>query len=149
MCYAVFIGTNQKQPPEPPFVQGETMLFLTEESETEHEKQFEKVGLLEKFSKKYVYHAGSWQGCSCGFSFASVIGGLDDEDMTKNGQSTRKLLKLIEKLGKTEGNIELYCCWEGDWVLPIVEKIAFNFSRIKQYSDDFAFEERVFIDFKK
>jgi hypothetical protein len=144
MCYALFIGTDQKQTPEPLFIEGETMLFLTEELKEEPKK----VDLLDLFSKKYIYHVGSWMGCSCGFRYESS-GGLDDEEKQKNDDSMRKLLDLVQNLAENEEYVQFFCCWEGDWVMPILGRRTIFLSEMLASSDDFLLKERVFLNFEK
>lgn len=136
MCFAVYIGTNEKQTTST-WKQDETLLYLEELKGDEIVK--------EKFSKPFVYYVGADTGCSCGFAWE--VENFDDPDEQDNKKSPQALIDFIATQTKKE-DLEFYCCWEGDWGDPIIEKIELNISDVSL--DKYYFmEEKRFVTFKK
>lgn len=137
MCFAVYIGTNQKQTTTT-WTENETLLYLEELS-----KDDEIVKT--KFTKAYVYYVGADTGCSCGFAWD--VEDFNDPDEQDDKKSPQKLIDFLDELTKTE-DIEFYCCWEGDWNDPITKNIELD---IKNIGLDklYFMEEKQFVLFKQ
>ena len=66
-----------------------------------------------RFSKPYVYYAGSHEGCGCGFSYGWWDG--DEPERTAPArESVRRLRAYLEAATRAAGPLELYACWSGD-----------------------------------
>jgi len=137
MCFAAYIGTNQKQTLTT-WKQSETLLYLENLS-----KDDEVVKT--KFSKSYVYYVGADTGCSCGFAWEVEY--FNDPEEQERKKSPQKLIDFIRVLSEKE-SIEFYCCWEGDWDDPIIEKIELD---IRNISLDklYFMEEKQFVTFQR
>ena len=136
MCFAVYIGTNEKQTTSA-WKQDETVFYLEELKGDEIVK--------EKFSKPFVYYVGADTGCSCGFAWE--VENYEDPDEQDNKKSPQALIDFITKRTKKE-DIEFYCCWEGDWSDPIEEKIELDISDVGL--DKYYFmEEKRFVVFRQ
>jgi hypothetical protein len=111
MCLAVYISTD-KELELGTFVTGLTDIYFEKLSEEE------EVALRQKFSKKNIYYIGSSSGCSCDFGFDSE--NFNDTELVseEDKKSPQKLIDFLTEMTLSE-NIEFYCCWEGDWNLPI------------------------------
>lgn len=136
MCLAVYIGLDKPQQTGK-WVEGETLLYFEELSEHD-------VVIKEKFSKDYIYYVGADTGCSCGFDFNSQF--FNDPEEEVNKKSPQKLIDFITSQTK-EGEVELYCCWEGDWSDPVQEVIAINITQIKLSDNYFGMKEKRLILF--
>ncbi|MFN2510542.1 MAG: hypothetical protein ABR568_03750 [Pyrinomonadaceae bacterium] len=77
---------------------------------TEDEKKVSK-----QFSKPFLAYAGSFGGCSCGFSYGEDA--IEDEDDRREDalsrESVRQLSEYLSPLVKN-GSIEIFACWDGD-----------------------------------
>jgi hypothetical protein len=145
MCYAVYIGTNSSQITGN-FILNKTSLYLTEPS-----RDKEILGLKPKFSKKYIYYVGAYQGCSCGFAYNSSLEEEDDDidDQHHNKLNSRKaLLSLIDRLTKAE-SLEFYCCWEDEWESQIKEIKEIDIADISFSNNSFKLIEKQFIIFQQ
>ena len=137
MCFAAYIGTNQKQTLTT-WKQSETLLYLENLS-----KDDEVVKT--KFSKSYVYYVGADTGCSCGFAWEVEY--FNDPEEQERKKSPQKLIDFLRVLSEKE-SIEFYCCGEGDWDDPIIEKIELD---IRNISLDklYFMEEKQFVTFQR
>ncbi len=146
MCYAAYIGTDNKQLVRK-FIADQTFLYLEDLTQ---EKEI--IGLRSKFNKIYIYYVGSYQGCSCGFTHDPTQFDEDDDYDKKEKsnaiKSCNSLLSLIDDLTKKE-TIEFYCCWEGDWEEPIGESIKIDINKIRLGMNYFGLVERRFILFNQ
>ena len=139
MCYAVFIGTNEKQQLGQ-FVPMKTDMYFEELTDQEEN------GLRPKFTKPYIYYIGSDTSCSCGLNFLSDH--FDDPEWQNNKKSPQKFLDFIHSRTKYE-DLEYYCCWEGNWNDPIEEKIELDISTISLDKNYFGLNEKQFIKFSR
>lgn len=117
MCYAAYIGVNEKQNIEE-FIPNATYLFLEELT-----RPNEQVGVRSKFSKNNIYYVGAYEGCSCGFavSEATLEEYIESRDsLIPKIYSIQALINLIDKLRQIE-IVEFYCCWEDEWEYDIKE----------------------------
>ena len=136
MCFAVYIGTNEKQITST-WKQDETLLYFEELKDDEIVRS--------KFSKPFVYYVGADTGCSCGFAWE--VENYDDPDEQDNKKSPQALIDLIRTQTK-KGDLEFYCCWEGDWSDPIEERIELDITDVGL--DKYYFmKEKVFVIFRQ
>ena len=136
MCLAVYIGLEEPQQTGN-WVEGETLLYFEELSE-------EEVIIRDKFSKSYIYYVGADTGCSCGFDFNSQY--FNDPEVESNKKSPQKLIDFIASQTK-KSEVELYCCWEGDWSYPVQETIEVDITQIALNNNYFGMQEKRFIRF--
>ena len=72
--------------------------------------------VVHNFSKPYVYYAGSWRGCGCGFfaepKWANSHDHIEEIESTKNCISD--FVTCLNKFLQKSNEIELFLCWEGD-----------------------------------
>jgi hypothetical protein len=139
MCYAVYIGTNEKQ---------ELGEFVPEKTDIYFERLTEEElkGLRSKFSKPYLYYVGSDTCCSCGLQFDSLD--YENPELKDDRKSPAKLLDFIDKQTKNK-DLEFYCCWDGDWNLPIEHKREIDIREISLDKNYFGLTEKQFITFKR
>ena len=128
MCYAVYIGSNFQQK-SGEWTENETVFYIQEL----HDEN-EINGLRPKFSKTFIYYAGSYQGCSCGFAFhpaeeADSRNEDDQKEEIRQRASVEALIGFIKKLSSRE-MVEFYCCWEGDWEDPVESTDKINIDNI-------------------
>lgn len=133
MCYCVYLGADADLPlvaldaKEPVF--SVQPLDVADLAVTPH------------FTKKNMYHLGSWQGCSCGF--ANDIDSEDAELVAKNLCSVNALLAFIASALSQEDTVELHTCWAGNqWQLP-TERKSTSLYEIQRCG--FELEEDVFL----
>ena len=138
MCFAVYIGTNEKQKTDDEWIKGQTEIYFQELSVDEEV-------VKQKFTKPFIYYVGADTGCSCGF--ALDVENFDDPEQD-NKKSPQKLINFIATQTKKE-DIEFYCCWEGDWNEPVETSIKLNIIDISLDKNYFGLEEKQFILFKK
>ncbi|MDB5223401.1 MAG: hypothetical protein JWN83_2068 [Chitinophagaceae bacterium] len=137
MCFAVYIGTNEKQQISE-WKENETLIYFNELTEDD---QIVK----KKFTKANVYYVGANTGCSCGFAWE--IENFSDPEEQESKKSPQKLIDFIKEQTKKE-DLEFYCCWEGDWDDKTEENIELNIHDVSL--DKYYFmEEKRFIVFKQ
>jgi hypothetical protein len=139
MCFAVYIGTNQKLTTGQ-FVPEKTDIYLKALSVEE------EVALRKKFTKPNLYYIGSDTSCSCGLVFDSNE--FDNPEEQQNKKSPQRFLEFLDELTKKE-DIEYYCCWVGDWDDPIEITNEIDIRNISLDKNYFGLTERVFIRFLK
>lgn len=138
MCLAVYISTDKELELET-FVAGQTYIYFEKPSDEEEN------ALRSKFSKANIYYVGSSSGCSCGFRFDSEdFNDVSEEDK----KSPQKLIDFLTEMTLSE-NVEFYCCWEGDWGLPIESSKEIDIRTIALDKNYFGPQEREFMNFKK
>ena len=142
MCKIVFIGTN---------------LDLREIPWDENKKDFH----LEKISNEFkevrrhfrtdnIYYVGTSEGCGCRFFLNPEWTGDEDEEEKKEdlnfiGQ-TNKLIDLIADHVSKENDVELYCCWAGDYGTNLENVETINI-KDKDFRDKFEIEEKKLMRF--
>ena len=141
MCLAVYISTD-KELELGTFVAGQTDIYF--EKPTDEEVN----ALRPKFSKKNIYYVGSSSGCSCDFGFDSED--FNDAELVseEDKKSPQKLIDFLTEMTVQE-NIELYCCWEGDWNLPTESKVEIDIRTISLDKNYFGPKEKEFINFRQ
>ena len=141
MCLAVYIATDKKI---------ELGTFVAEQTYIYFEKPIdeEEIALRPIFSKKNIYYVGSSSGCSCDFGFDSED--FNDAELIseEDKKSPQKLIDFLSEMTLSE-NIEFYCCWEGDWKLPIESRKEIDIRNITLDKNYFGTKEKEFINFKK
>lgn len=141
MCLAVYISTD-KELETGTFVAGQTYIYF--EKPTVEEAK----ALRPKFSKKNIYYVGSSSGCSCDFGFDSEDFYATELISEEDKKSPQKLIEFLTEMTLSE-NIEFYCCWEGDWNLPVESKREIDIRNISLENNYFGPKEREFINFTK
>ncbi|MCA8830460.1 hypothetical protein [Hymenobacter pini] len=133
MCYYVYLGADADLP-----------LVALDAKEPVFSVQpiaASDAAVAPHFTKKNIYHLGSWQGCSCGF--ANDIDFEDAELVAKNSSSVNALLAFIDSALSQEDTVELHTCWAGNqWQLP-TERKSTSLHEIQRYG--FELEEDVFL----
>ena len=96
------------------------------------------------FSKIFIAYAGSFKGCSCGFSYDDDP--CDKEDDTRRNtlarESVKQLSAYLSNVVK-KGSIEIFACWDGDQEDEPEERIVVTPTHFG--GDEFAFGEKQFI----
>ena len=107
MCMALYIGSDNALPLIE-WREGETPICITALNTSNQEDDFAFKYLV----KPHKYYVGSWQGCSCGFSFDFTSEYYDEEENILGKQSVEKLFEFIRSNVKG-GECELLSFWEG------------------------------------
>lgn len=110
MCKMIFLGTTEKLN-EVPWDESNPTFYLQVPSKEEKE-------VIQNFTKPYVYFIGTKRGCSCDFISYSNI---PDEEYKVERLALQQILREQTESGN---EIEVYCCWAGDYASPLEEKIA-------------------------
>lgn len=100
--------------------------------------------VIKQFTKPFVAYAGSYEGCSCGFSYDNSP--IEDEDDAQRDALSRESVKqfseYLSNLVKN-GSVELFACWNGDQEAEPEEKITVTPDYFG--GEKFAFKERQFL----
>ena len=104
----------------------------------------DEMQVAKQFSKPFVAFAGSFGGCSCGFSYGETE--LEDEDdRTEDALSRESVRQLSEYLSPLvrNGSVEIYACWDGDQEAGPEERLTVT----PEYfgGEAFGFKERQFL----
>jgi hypothetical protein len=108
MCKIIFIGATE-QIDERPWDEQNPTFYLQQPTE-------EEKAVLKNFSKPYVYRVGTHRGCSCDFISYSNI---PDEEYRSERLA---LASVIEHQLKKGNEVEVYCCWAGDYAADPEER---------------------------
>jgi hypothetical protein len=137
MCLAVFFAS----PNEAPLIEWkkDAPAFCVMDL-TDNEQE-----VRNRFSYPYVYYAGSYEGCGCGFGMRHLDEDLkpDAEDIAEQKQSNADYLafyQYIVSLLPEGGTIEIFVCWEGEHKEQIEATHRIRCDELK--NDDFIFEQR-------
>ncbi|MBT9394244.1 hypothetical protein KLP40_13820 [Hymenobacter sp. NST-14] len=137
MCYCVYLGAD-----------ADLSIVASDDEEPVFSVQplaASDVAVVPNFTKKNIYHLGSWQGCSYGF--ANDIDFEDAELVAKNASSVNALLSFIDSALSQEEKVELYTCWAGNQWQPPKERRSASLDAI-QYCG-FELEEDIFLIFTR
>ena len=128
MCKIIFIGTTDTLDERPWDEQNPTFYLqhLTEE----------ESAVRKNFTKQNVYCVGTHRGCSCDFISYSNI---PDEEYRIERLG---LASVIEHQLIKGNEVELYCCWAGDYNSGFEEKTKRLFAR---NLEDFYIDEKEII----
>jgi methionine synthase II (cobalamin-independent) len=142
MCKMVFIGTNLELP-EIPWDENRKDFHVERISD-----EFKDVS--RHFRTKNVYSAGTSEGCGCRFILNPEW--LDESDKEEEKENlnfisqTNRLVDLIADSVSADNEVELYCCWAGDY--------ATNFDNVetidtsdKDFKNKFEIEEKKLMRF--
>jgi hypothetical protein len=94
-----------------------------------------------RFRQSHIMYLGAYTGCSCGFSYGTeTASNTKPDEVAAARASTRALREYIEHALKSESEVELFACWEGDQDQPelgrkVVDPTHFG-------GDQFEFVER-------
>lgn len=107
MCYALYIGTDI--PCQTTNWEPHDRNFYIEDLQAKDQI------VVQNFSKPYVYYAGSWRGCGCGFfaepEWADSDNHIEEIEGTRNCISD--FVTYLNKLLQNSDEIEMFLCWEG------------------------------------
>ena len=70
--------------------------------------------VIKQFTKPFVYFAGAYTGCSCGFEYGQRP--IEDEkDKQEDSWGRRSVSELSEYISNAvrQGSIEMFACWSG------------------------------------
>lgn len=70
----------------------------------------ESEGVRKQFRYKYVYYAGSHEGCGCGFSKE----GRDVQELEQCQQNYLSLAGVLAKAATVGTKLQIFTCWEGE-----------------------------------
>ena len=87
MCMMVYIAANE--PLELIEWVEDSLFCVTELSKDE-------LRVRKQFSKPFVYYAGSYEGCSCGFSYGENP--IEDEDDERQDAAGRESVRLLSEV---------------------------------------------------
>lgn len=142
MCKMVFIGTNLELT-EIPWDENKNDLHVEIISD-----EFKDV--TRQFRTKNIYYVGTSEGCGCRFILNPEW--LDENDKEEEKENlnfvsqTHRLIDLI--VGKTskDNEVELYCCWAGDYKSNF-ENVETLDTSDNEFKDKFEIEEKKLIRF--
>jgi hypothetical protein len=144
MCFVLYIGTDE---PLPTIPWDEKSRHLNTKDLGDHDKTVPK-----HFTKPWTKYLGSDQGCGCGFRHVTFHNGEWAEewntgndagyDGSDEDQIHRELFEFVASLISTNGTVELYGCWDGDFEDPIEHREVISVDRLIDRS--FFFRERGF-----
>ena len=100
-----------------------------------------EISVRDKFSSAYVYHAGSHEGCGCGFQYGKYPEFEDDERYLKRASLDAFSAYLAQQLERVD-SIELYACWDGDQTATSEYQRTLTPNSLR--SEEFFFLEREF-----
>ena len=90
-----------------------------------------------QFSKPHIYYLGSHEGCGCGFPYTDSLGNEEDKDKTQ--QTRERLVEYLRSALKTQEDVELFFCWEGDQDAEVESRRTLN---LQEMGDAFGFETK-------
>ena len=107
MCLAIYIGSD-KELPCSKWDAKNPAFFVEDIMDSNHD------GVEIQFDKKFIYYAGSYQGCGCGFYYQDYDVGYeqDPEEIEKSKADVEKLIQYLED-ALADNTIQLFACWEG------------------------------------
>ena len=114
-----------------------TTFSVTEISEAEK-------SVTKQFTKPFVAYAGSYEGCSCGFSYDDepIEDGDDARRDALSRESVQQFSVYLSNLVKN-GSVELFACWDGDQEALPEEKLLVTPDYFG--GNIFDFEEKLFL----
>lgn len=76
----------------------------------------------QRFSKPFVYYAGSHEGCGCGFQYGEYEESEEDDEESEEDaaalaaakDSRQKLADFLALALQQQQSIEIFACWDGD-----------------------------------
>jgi hypothetical protein len=101
MCLAVYFGTDQPVQ-EVSWNKDRPTFYVEEVNASEPARK--------QFSGKYVYYAGSHQGCGCGFS----KDGEPPEELASCQANYNALAAVLRTAIQHGSKVQVFTCWEGD-----------------------------------
>jgi len=102
MCLAVYIASN-KPLSLVPWVEEKPAFYVEEVVKDE-------VGVTKQFQYRYVYYAGSHEGCGCGFIKDGEVG----EELTQVEENYKRLSAYLKDAKESGAELQIFSCWEGD-----------------------------------
>lgn len=77
-----------------------------------------EAAVRQQFDTPHVLHAGSHEGCGCGFQYGEYPQFEDEERPLKHASLDAFADYLAEQLQRAP-SIQLYACWDGDQAAPL------------------------------
>ena len=71
-----------------------------------------------KFDTKFVYYAGSFEGCGCGFNACHVNEWEDPVELSVRALAGRESRKSLREYVENHDVRQIYACWSGDEAHP-------------------------------
>ena len=136
MCMMVYIAADNPLPLIE-WQENVTPFCVTELSDDE-------TVVKKQFSKSFVVYAGSYGGCSCGFSYGDTP--IEDEvDAQEDALSRESVRQLAQYLSQavTAGSIGIFACWDGDQESEPDERL--NVTATHFGGEQFGFKEKQFL----
>jgi hypothetical protein len=107
MCLLVFVASDYPLPTLP-WDQSKPRFHVTELTERDEP-------VKDKFSKPYVYYAGSHKRCGCGFQYGEYESFEEDTAALAAAQdSRRQLTEFLAIALQHQQTVEVFACWDGD-----------------------------------
>jgi len=135
MCMMVYIAADE---PLPLIEWQENVSIFCVMELSEDEKLVRR-----QFSKPFVYYLGSYEGCSCGFSYNNEP--IEDEDDRRGDAVARESVRQLSKYlsdAVRRGSVEMYACWDGDQEAEPEERLEVGADFFG--GEAFAFKEKQF-----
>ena len=101
MCLAVYFGSDHPVE-EVSWVEERPAFYVEEVNATEPVRK--------QFSGKYVYYAGSHEGCGCGFS----KDGEPPEELSRCQANYDALGEVLRTAIQQGARVQVFTCWEGE-----------------------------------
>lgn len=124
--------------------------FFVQKLNTQYRDEQQQFDAIEQvklnFSKRFIYYAGSHEGCGCGFR-KEGFWYEDSEQLSKAAENQKRLFEYINECLVDEDSIEIFACWAGNENEPTQSKRKIAVHEIMQA--DFYFEEDEFIVVEK
>lgn len=111
MCMVVYVGSDYLLPTWP-WEQTKPAFHVTDLGHPDHP-------VRARFTKPFVFYAGSQDGCGCGFHYGPYGGGDPDavvEDAT--AACRRAFGEYLAVALQHQNEVEVYACWSGDEAEP-------------------------------
>ncbi|QDU21170.1 hypothetical protein ETAA1_31350 [Urbifossiella limnaea] len=111
MCMVVYVGSDYPLPTWP-WDQSRPAFHVVEQSDPADP-------VRQRFTKPYVYFAGSQDGCGCGFHYGPY--GTDDPDAEVDAATAacrRAFGDYLAVALQHQREVEVYACWSGEEAEP-------------------------------
>ncbi|HYH63770.1 MAG TPA: hypothetical protein VD866_03635 [Urbifossiella sp.] len=111
MCMVVFVASDYPLPTWP-WDQTRPAFHVTEVTDPAD-------SIRQRFTKPYVFYAGSHEGCGCGFHYGPYGGGDPDAAVEPVvADCRRRFGDYLAVALQHQSEVEVYACWSGDEEAP-------------------------------
>ncbi|MES2796314.1 MAG: hypothetical protein V4683_10125 [Bacteroidota bacterium] len=107
----------------------------------------QELPVKSKFTKQNIYHVGTSLGCSCALNYNKEFLAFNPEIETDKKSPTR-FIEILKDLTLAE-DIEYYCCYWGNWNLPIEHTQEIDIREITLEKNYWGLRENEFIKFNQ